>query len=123
MRSHSRYLKIQTSRGNYLRDLSIRSEAIDFSSAGAASSVETGGFSHDFARSMDDVILKAVAWQKDHFTSRLALVNPGADPRQVPPDAAQVVLVTFDRNLRLKAKARGLDAADESGMGLLLSNG
>lgn len=110
---------MQTSRGNYLRDLSIRSESIDFS-AGSDSLAANGNFSHDFARSMDDVILKAVAWQKEHFTNRLALVNPSADRRQVPSDASQVVLVSFDRNLRLKANARGLDAADESGTGMLL---
>ncbi|KAI5475658.1 nucleotide binding protein, PINc domain protein [Pseudohyphozyma bogoriensis] len=114
IRTHSRYLKVQTSRGNYLRDLSIRSETIDF--AGGV----VGGFSHDFARSMDDVILRAVAWQKDHFTSRLALVNPRADRRQVPHDASTVVLLTLDRNLRLKAHARGLETATEKAMTLLL---
>lgn len=71
---------------------------------------------------MDDVILRAVAWQQEHFTSRLAIVNPKADRKAVPTDAAQVVLVTFDRNLRLKARARGLDAADESGMAMMLED-
>lgn len=113
IRTHSRHLKVQTSRGNYLRDLSIRSESIDFSATAE-------GLSHDHARNMDDVILRAVAWQQEHFTSRLALVNPKAERRNVPADAAQVVLVTFDRNLRLKARARGLDAADESGMAMML---
>ena len=110
VRTYPRHLKIQTSRGNYLKDLAIRSENIDFAGNGGDFDAVVG-FSHDFARSMDDVILRAVAWQKDHFTSRLAIVNPHADRRLVPVDAAHVVLVTGDRNLRLKARARGLDAA------------
>lgn len=118
IRQYPHHLKLQTSHGNYLKDLSIRSEQIDFAGNGG----EDGGFSADFARSMDDVILRAVAWQKDHFTSRLALVNPSADRRQIPTNVSSVVLVTFDRNLRLKARARGLDAADEKDMSLLLGS-
>ena len=114
VRTHSRYLKIQTSRGNYLKDLAIRNESIDF----APSSLDPSSdplFSHDHARNMDDVILRAVSWQKDHFTSRLGLVNPRAiaERKKIPNETAQVVLVTFDRNLRLKARARQLDATDE----------
>jgi protein SMG6 len=66
---------------------------------------------------MDDIILRAVGWQKDHFTDRSAIVNPSAKKRKViENETTQVVLVTFDRNLRLKARARGLDAADEKEM-------
>lgn len=116
VRTYSRYLKIQTSRGNYLNDLAIRNESIDF--APPSSSLDPSSdplFSHDYARNMDDVILRAVSWQKDHFTSRLGLVNPRAiaERKKVAPETAQVVLVTFDRNLRLKARARQLDATDE----------
>lgn len=112
VRGYSRYLKIQTSRGNYLKDLAIRNEAIDF--GGGAD----GTSSHDLAQSLDDVILRAAAWQKEHFSDRLALVNPHAVAagRKVPSDTAPVVLITFDRNLRLKASARGLDATDEKGL-------
>ncbi|GAA6004372.1 uncharacterized protein JCM10292_001450 [Rhodotorula paludigena] len=116
IRGYSRFLKIQTSRGNYLKDLAIRNESIDFSES---ASLSADGFSsHDVARSMDDVILRAVTWQRDHFTNRVALVNPRAqvEKRKVPSDAAQVVLVTFDRNLRLKARARGLETTDEKGL-------
>jgi protein SMG6 len=72
---------------------------------------------------MDDVILRAVAWQKDHFTSRLGIVNPTADRRAVPQDVANVVLLTGDRNLRLKARARGLDASASSLLDAQGSNG
>lgn len=119
VRSAARYFKVQTSRGNYLKDLAIRSENIDFAGDLALGTA----FSHDLARNMDDVILKAVAWQRDHFVSRLAMVNPRADRRLVPVESSKVVLVTFDRNLRLKARARGIDAVDEKGMTLLLENG
>jgi protein SMG6 len=124
VRSHSRYLKIQTSRGNYLKDLSIRNESIDFGSSPSSpfdlpsSTLDPSSSSHDFAHSMDDVILRAVTWQSQHFTSRLALVNPRAVRAglKVPAETATVVLVTFDRNLRLKARARGLEATDEKGL-------
>ncbi|GAA6058922.1 hypothetical protein JCM10212_002874 [Sporobolomyces blumeae] len=111
IRTHARFLKIQTSRGNYLKDLAIRNESIDF----GPSFGDDAHFSSDYARNMDDVILRAVTWQKDHFTSRLGLVNPRAiqERKKIAPETAQVVLVTFDRNLRLKGRARGLDALDE----------
>ncbi|GAA5830778.1 hypothetical protein JCM3766R1_003423 [Sporobolomyces carnicolor] len=116
VRTHARYLKIQTSRGNYLKDLAIRNESIDFASPPQDNADGLDPlFSHEYARSMDDVILRAATWQKDHFNSRLALVNPRAiaERKKVPVETAQVVLVTFDRNLRLKARARNLDATDE----------
>ncbi|BGP16794.1 hypothetical protein JCM10213v2_004798 [Rhodosporidiobolus nylandii] len=140
IRTHARHLKIQTSRNNYLKDLAIRNESIDFAplhpAAGLASPVSaaadllTGSSSADEddaraaapsadqARTMDDVILRAVAWQQQHFTSRLALVNPRAvrEGKKPGPDTAKVVLVTFDRNLRLKARARALEAVDEKGL-------
>lgn len=114
IKAFARHLKVQTSRGNYLKDLTIRSETIDFASDAATT------FSHDTARSMDDVILRAVGWQQDHFVSRLALVNPSVDRRSVPSDASTVVLVTSDRNLRLKARARGLEVSDEKGLKAML---
>lgn len=131
IRTHARWLKIQTSRGNYLKDLSIRNESIDFGSSPSSSSpFDLSSFStaldpsapfsasHDQAHSMDDVILRAVTWQSQHFNSRLALVNPRAIRAgfKVPQETATVVLVTFDRNLRLKARARGLEATDEKGL-------
>lgn len=119
IRGYSRFLKVQTSRGNYLKDLAIRNESIDFRGGADGSFEGEVGSSNDVARTMDDVILRAATWQKDHFTNRVALVNPRAvvdNKAKVPSDAAQVVLVTFDRNLRLKARARGLDVTDEKGL-------
>ena len=107
IRTHSLCLKIQTSRGNYLSDLLIRTEHVDFSDPQLAS------------RNMDDLILNVAAFQSDHFTDRSAVLG------QLPPEgpATKVVLVTFDRNLRLRARARGIDAADEKELKGVLSGG
>lgn len=110
--THSTYLKVPTSKGNFLRDINLRFEDLVFSS--------DTSFSHDFARNMDDVILQAAARLKSTFVSRLAIVNPLADKSKITKETAQVVLVTFDRNLRLKARARGIDGVDEKGMAKLL---
>jgi protein SMG6 len=37
--------------------------------------------------------------------------------------ASKVLLVTFDRNLRLKARGRGVDAADEKEMAAIFGKG
>jgi rRNA-processing protein FCF1 len=95
--THAKCLKIQTSRGNYLPDLSFRTEEIDF---GAPADDATAA-----ARSLDEIILRAVEWQEAHFVDRRALL--AAPMEDVTPDKARAVLVTLDRNLRLKARARG----------------
>lgn len=78
-------LKIQTSHGNYLTTLSVRSENIDF----------------DSARSMDDVILNAAVWRSQNIASESAQ----SDKNRPPP----VALVSFDRNLRIKARVHNLE--------------
>lgn len=88
-----RTLKVQTSKGNYLRTLSVRSENIDFSY----------GTSQD--RNMDDLILRAASWQAEHFFDTRALLAAGSDDPFNPSTAPQpgtntskVVVLTFDRN-------------------------
>jgi len=105
-------LKVQTSKGNYLRTLSVRSENIDFSY----------GSSHD--RNMDDLILRSAAWQAEHFFDYRSLTPgpDGAGPAQQPEmGTCKVVVLSFDRNLRLKARSRKLDAADEKDMGSIMA--
>lgn len=91
--SHSS-LKVQTSKGNYLRNLSVRSEHIDFKSNANSD------------RTMDDLILRSTMWQAEHFVDR---ITGGAssfddDDRSIAPSVmpvsgtAKVVLLTFDRN-------------------------
>jgi protein SMG6 len=61
---------------------------------------------------MDDRILNIAAFQQEHFVDRSTILGG----RKGGVEATKVVLVTFDRNLRLKARARGVDAADEKEM-------
>lgn len=115
IRTHALCLKIQTSRGNYLTDLLIRAEHLDFRApAPGANAAHT-----ESARTMDDLILNVASFQAEHFVDRSALLGSTA-----PHDGAtQVLLVTFDRNLRLKARARGVEAADEKEMASILGRG
>ena len=93
IRPFTTHIRVQTSRGNFLSDLSFRTEDVDFTDS----------------RSMDDVILRAASWQAAHFVDRLASFDPDADrPRLGLDKAAKVALVTLDLNLRLKARGREL---------------
>jgi protein SMG6 len=110
IRSHSTSLKIQTSKGNYLSDLLIRTENYDLQSTKHGS--------------MDDKILGIAEFQRDHFVDRSALLNAG-DSRELAglKEKVKVLLVTSDRNLRVKARGRGVDAADEKEMAAILAKG
>jgi hypothetical protein len=105
LRTHSISLKVQTSRGNYLRTLAVRTEQVDF---GSVRSLGGGG-----EKSMDDLILKAAIWQDEHWVDRssilssmkaglnkptaAAVVGEGVGGGDVQ-DATKVVLLTLDRN-------------------------
>ncbi|KIK59672.1 hypothetical protein GYMLUDRAFT_651182 [Collybiopsis luxurians FD-317 M1] len=82
IRSHSLSLKIQTSKGNYLANLNVRTEQVDFSMDNAE-------------RSMDDLILKAAFWHQEHWVDRSALLNAEA---LAGIDPVKVVLLSLDRN-------------------------
>ncbi|KAI0319819.1 hypothetical protein OF83DRAFT_1169880 [Amylostereum chailletii] len=113
VRSHSTSLKVQTSRGNYLSSLNVRSEVVDFSGEGEGA----------WERNMDDLILRAAVWQDEHWVDRSAILG-GDGERGRERDtkgAAKVVLLSLDRNLRLKARARQLDAASETDLAFLLA--
>ncbi|PWZ02136.1 hypothetical protein BCV70DRAFT_157162 [Testicularia cyperi] len=135
IRASAKRLKVQTSRGNYLTDLSIRSEDIDFgwqaagSSGGTTSSARKHGVdssnSKSFAaRNVDEVILRILAWQTEHFVDRRSQVLhrelEAAPTSQASASVHKVVLLSLDRNLRLKAKTRGLGSLDEKGIACLL---
>jgi hypothetical protein len=126
VRSHSDALKVQTSKGNYLSSLSVRVEQVDFDDPDS------------WERSMDDLILKAAIWQDDHWVDRSALLKVELSGER-SKGAAKVVLLSLDRNrelslytslpllthlvflVRLKARARHLDAASERDLGALLA--
>lgn len=54
LRSHSTSLKIQTSKGNYLTNLNVRTEQVDLQTDQSSD------------RHMDDLILRAAIWQTAH---------------------------------------------------------
>jgi protein SMG6 len=108
IRSHSLSLKVQTSKGNYLTNLNVRIEEVNFTSETAE-------------RSMDDLILKAAIWHDEHWVDRSALLKAEAPDAGVNP--VKVVLLSLDRNLRLKARSRQIPAASEKDLALLLATG
>ena len=63
VRSHSDALKVQTSRGNYLSSLSVSVQQVDFDDPDSQE------------RCMDDLILKAMIWQDDHWVNRSVLLK------------------------------------------------
>ncbi|PFH52354.1 hypothetical protein AMATHDRAFT_74154 [Amanita thiersii Skay4041] len=111
LRSHSLSLKVQTSKGNYLANLAVRTEQVDF-----------GYGRPELDRNMDDLILKAAIWQDDHWVDRSVILDPKVD-HHPPLDAVKVVLLSLDRNLRVKARARQLPAASERDLAHVLANG
>ncbi|OCH95657.1 hypothetical protein OBBRIDRAFT_767535 [Obba rivulosa] len=109
IRSHSSSLKVLTSKGNYLTTLTVRAEQVDFTEN------ETS-----WERNMDDLILRAAMWQEEHWTDRSALLRTDDCARDTA-GAAKVVLLSFDRNLRLKARSRQLNVANERDLATILA--
>ncbi|QRV72684.1 Est1 DNA/RNA-binding domain protein [Ceratobasidium sp. AG-Ba] len=101
-------LKVQTSRGNYLPNLAVRVE--HFGGHGGGSNGAGGGWE----RNMDDYILKSAVWQAENFIDRSAFLEGGPEVGTTDGAKARVVLVSSDRNLRVKARARELEAGDVS---------
>jgi len=112
IRSHGTSLKVQTSKGNYLSSLTVRSEQIQLGNRGS------------WERNMDDLILRVALWQLEHWHDRSSLLEQYRDSADNDfAGASRVVLLSFDRNLRLKARSRQLDAADEKDMAVVLAHG
>ncbi|KAF9036720.1 hypothetical protein BJ165DRAFT_602423 [Panaeolus papilionaceus] len=108
IRSHALSLKVQTSRGNYLTTLNVRTEQVDFSDKSAD-------------QTMDDLILKAAFWHEDHWVDRSSMLKaPVAAPADLQ-NAVKVVLLSFDRNMRLKARSRQLPTASEKDLASIIS--
>ena len=84
VRSHADGLKVQTSRGNYLSSLTVRSELVDFDDS-------------SWERNMDDLILKAAIWQDEHWVDRSAFLKVEQSAERTK-GAAKVVLLSLDRN-------------------------
>lgn len=98
IRSHSASMKVQTSRGNFLPNLTIRTEQVDFNRG-------RGGTNE---QNMDDLILRAAIWQEEHWVDRSKLLSSARQGAGLPvqpapsPDnlktADKVVLLSLDRN-------------------------
>ena len=102
LRKYSTQLKVQTTKGNYLTHLNIRTETREAESRA----------------SMDERILGVAEFQRDQWVDRSILLKPYNSPKAVDAtgqgeDKAKVVLVTMDRNLRLRAMGRGVEAVSE----------
>lgn len=126
VRSHGISLKVQTSKGNYLSTLNVRSEDFQFSP-------DEGSWD----RSIDDLVIRASVWQKEHWVDRSKFLKQGGDAL-ADAHASKVALLTFDRNcehfrfirfllrgltmlsVRLKARAREVDAVDQTQLAGLL---
>jgi protein SMG6 len=112
VRTRSMVLRIQTTKGSYLSDLRVRTEAAEIKDADKD------------RKTMDDRILDVARWQLEHFADRSLMLGgpgPGASSGVNGERAtSKVVLVTFDRNLRLRARAAGVDAVDEREMAAIL---
>ncbi len=89
IRSHSLSLKVQTSKGNYLSTLAIRTEEVDF---------DSGDGKKLASKSMDDLILKAAIWQDDHWIDRSSLLKGTSLTAGEVQNGTKVVLLTLDRN-------------------------
>lgn len=129
IKTYNMNLKVQTSKGNYLRDLNIRREDIDFghstTSAGkSTANGKNGGAQKESSsvKSMDDVILNVAIWQKMHWLDRRALlgIKSATSNEASAPTSVKTILVSSDRTLRLKGKARGLEVCDAAGLQQLL---
>ncbi|KAH9951368.1 hypothetical protein B0H21DRAFT_718709 [Amylocystis lapponica] len=111
IRSHSTSLKVQTSRGNYLASLTVRTEQVEFARDEAS-----------WERNMDDLILRAAIWQEEHWVDRSDLLKSEGPVRDTA-GAPKVVLLSFDRMLRLKARSRQLCAPNEQDLASILAPG
>jgi len=107
IRSHSTSLKIQTSKGNYL---GIYSEQVDFQDTTS------------WERNMDDLILRAAIWQDDRWLGHSAMLKDDGVTRDTTR-AIKVVLLSLNRNLRLKARSRQLPAASKKDLAIILATG
>ncbi|KAH8917929.1 hypothetical protein BT69DRAFT_1226204 [Atractiella rhizophila] len=117
MKPHRMTLKIQTSKGNFLSDLTFRVEQFDFTSE-----TDDQGYTTTRARNIDDIILRAVEFNKTNWGDRSRVLGVKAEEQTGSKEAwAKVALVTFDRNLRLKAGMRDLEAVREREMAQLLA--
>ncbi|KAF9551667.1 hypothetical protein EC957_006560 [Mortierella hygrophila] len=168
MRPKPRRLKIQTSRGNYMNDLSFRVESFNYErqapqqqlqppqqrsnhqrhrravSGGGSGAVGSGG-SHDERdqddeggsegdyyyyddrdeeimrnHNVDDFILGLCLWHQENGPSSSSSSSLSPSP-MTSSSAVGIYLVTYDRNLRVKARARSVQVLGKDDLSTLTS--
>lgn len=168
MRPKPRRLKIQTSRGNYMNDLSFRVESFNYEKqapqqqlqppqqrsnyqrhrravSGGGGAVGSGG-SHDERdqddeggsegdyyyyddrdeeimrnHNVDDFILGLCLWHQENGPASMSSSSLSPSPMALSA-AGGIYLVTYDRNLRVKARARSVQVLGKDDLGALTSN-
>ncbi|KAK3846297.1 MAG: hypothetical protein J3R72DRAFT_417956 [Linnemannia gamsii] len=126
MRPKPRRLKIQTSRGNYMNDLSFRVDHDE------RDQDDEGGSEGDYYyyddrdeeimrnHNVDDFILGLCLWHQEN--------GPLSSSSSLPPlstassSAGGIYLVTYDRNLRVKARARSVQVLGKDDLTTLTSS-
>ncbi|KAG0341092.1 hypothetical protein BG000_010248, partial [Podila horticola] len=132
-RPRMRRLKVQTSRGNYMNDLSFRVESFNYdqqpqsqkyySSHRRSGSTDGNGFlsseweddgDEEIMRNhnVDDFILGLCLWHHEHPASSSVLSPAMSSPSLgggYSSSGSTIYLVTDDRNLRVKARARSVE--------------
>ncbi|KAG0340863.1 hypothetical protein BG004_006241 [Podila humilis] len=145
-RPRMRRLKVQTSRGNYMNDLSFRVESFNYDQQPQQSqkyysshrrSGSTGGDGNGFLSSeweddgdeeiirnhnVDDFILGLCLWHQEHPTSSSGLGSPSSFAATGVPSTSVIYLVTDDRNLRVKARARSVEVLSKDDIVWMTSN-
>lgn len=144
LKTHQTWLKVQTSKGNYLSDLKFRHEDLNLDVLKWGEEVDVAGNTNDGsaaqdegsaqpvksarARTLDEVIFRCFLWQRDHWTDRRNLVlsraggnNTPSSPSIITADTPKVIMVTLDRGLRMRVRAKGGPAAGQKELAHILA--
>jgi rRNA-processing protein FCF1 len=92
----SKKIRIQTSKGNYLTNINF-SEEFDF------------GNGEDKKKNLDDLILGICLWRSKHNEKNGLHDKSNEEATNNDYKNEITVLLTNDRNLRVKARARGVN--------------
>lgn len=130
MRPKPRRLKIQTSRGNYMNDLSFRVESFNYEkqhqqqhrkttwSSGGDGDIDEIYYEQDEEimrnHNVDDFILELCLWHQDKKTTL-----PSTSSSSSSTEQPGIYLFTDDRNLRVKARARSMEVLGKVDIGRL----
>ncbi|KAI8597925.1 hypothetical protein EDD21DRAFT_202523 [Dissophora ornata] len=142
MRPKPRRLKIQTSRGNYLNDLSFRVESFNYekqmpsqqhsyhkrvSSGGGGGYDEKDEEDYDGDEeimrnhNVDDFILGLCLWHQENGSTLMTMSSQTGEAGSSNNSKGGIYLVTDDRNLRVKARARSVEVLGKDDIGWMTS--